>query len=400
MDARIAAAAALFALPLAAHAQTYTVTALGAGSAAGINDSGQVAGTLAVGSSTSYAAVWTDGTASVVGPTGAGIDYSGARAINDAGLAVGYVESDANGPNAAVFKGATTILLPIEPPFYPGIGANGINNSGVVIGTIFEGDQIAGGVWSAGCTTGSSSCTVTSLRGIGDNSHDNFYFSNASGVNNAGVVVGISYWTSRNGNPGSGATVWHNGNPEKLDNLPGLFNSSAIAINDAGTIVGDSFLKNFTSIATVWNGTTPTALAMLPGTSQDSVSGINDAGLIVGQDGNFATLWEHGKAINLNAELASTLPAGVTLEYAVGINSEGQIATEGSNGQIYVLTPSTAPEIDAGSAAGGLALLLGSLAILRGRRITTLGNGGQRIEGKNRAALHPSSLNLRPTWPC
>jgi uncharacterized membrane protein len=150
-----------------------------------------------------------------------------------------------------------------------------------------------------------------------------------------------------------------------------LFNSSAIAINDAGTIVGDSFLRNFTSIATVWNGTTPTALAMLPGTSQDFVSGINDAGLIVGQDGNFATLWANGKAINLNAELASALPAGVTLENAVGINNEGQIATEGSNGQIYVLTPSTAPEIDAGSATSGLALLLGSLGVLRGRRPVT-----------------------------
>jgi uncharacterized membrane protein len=365
MDARICAAAALFVLPISAQAQTYTVTDLGSGSASGINDSGQVAGSIAVGQSF-YAAVWTNGTPSLVGPTGGAVGYSHASAINDSGVAAGYIETD--DPYTAVFKGGTATILPAWKGLYSGIGANGINNSGVVIGTIFEGDEYAGGVWSAGCTTGTSACTVSALRGVGQKSNLGEFFSNAFGLNNEGVVVGTTYFSYVDRSPSTVATVWHNGNPSKLGYIPGVNNASAIAINDSGTIVGDSYTKNYTSIATEWNGTTATALAMLSGTSQDSVSGINDAGLIVGQDGSVATLWQNGKPINLNTVLASALPAGVTLGAADGINNRGQIVVGGSNGQIYVLTPSNSPEIDAGSAASGLSFLFGSLAILVGRR--------------------------------
>jgi uncharacterized membrane protein len=362
VNVRIFSIAALFSLPIAALAQTYTVTDLGAGYGAGINNSGQVVGSLD-GSAT----VWTNGTAIALGAS-SGVAYSAANGINDSGIAVGYIATD--NPYAVVFKGSTTIVLPAG--FDGAFSANAINNSDVVIGTIFYGDQYAGGVWSAGCTTGTSACTLTALRGVGQRRNLAEFFDAAVGISKAGVVVGTTYW---NGGFESGytpttiPTVWTNGNPSKLGYIAGSNNATAVAINDGGTIVGDSYLtKAYTSIATEWMGTTATALAMLPGTTQDSVSAINDAGLIVGSDGNVATLWENDKPVDLNTVLAAPLPAGVTLASAAAINEEGQILANGSNGQIYVLTPANAPEIDAGSSASALVLLLGSLMILRTAR--------------------------------
>jgi hypothetical protein len=121
------------------------------------------------------------------------------------------VETD--DPYAAVFKGSTATLLPILPPFYPGIGANAINSSGAVVGTLYEGDQYAGGLWSAACTTGASACTVTALRGVGQRSYQSQFFSNAFGINNAAAALPPAI-TARNGSadpfssvPGPGFTA-------------------------------------------------------------------------------------------------------------------------------------------------------------------------------------------------
>jgi uncharacterized membrane protein len=367
MDARILAAGLLLLAPLGAHSQSYSVTDLGAGSAASINDSGQVAGSFTVGpgGQSEFAAIWSNGELSLAGPVGG---YSAATSINNAGIAAGWTATEQS--YASFFKGGSFTLLPAWQNTYPGMQATGINNSGVVVGTIFEGDQFAGGVWSAGCTTGSSACTVEGLRGVGERSYQNQFFTNAFGINDAGVVVGTTYFSEPGSSPTSVATVWTNGNPAKLGYLPGVYNAHAIAINDSGIIVGDSYARGtYASTAVEWKGTVATALAMLSATTQDSVSAINNAGLIVGEDNNLAALWDDGKVINLNTALGASLPAGVTLEDAVGINSKGQIVANGSNGQISVLTPSSAaPEMNLGAAASAAALLLGGLAVLHGRR--------------------------------
>jgi hypothetical protein len=174
--------------------------------------------------------------------------------------------------------------------------------------------------------------------------------SNAFGINSAGVVVGSSTLSSGE----TVATVWHGTTPTELGAVPGATYSSAVAINAAGTIIGNAILPNLNSIATVWSGRNATPLSLLPGTTQDYALAINSAGIIVGQ--------ENGKPINLNAEFASQLPAGFTLEEALGIYDAGQIVADAfdskTNAAItFVLTPT-------------LALLLGGLSILQSRRRT------------------------------
>ena len=106
-------------------------------------------------------------------------------------------------------------------------------------------------------------------------------------------------------------------------------------------------------------------------------NGIDNAGQIVGYSvftapggatTYVATLWNGTTAVNLNTLLGSTLPAGVTFVDAVAISNNSRIVADGSDGGVYVLTPNRTPEIDPASAAGGLTLLLGGVAVLRGRR--------------------------------
>ncbi len=369
---------AMLIVPISAEAQSYTLSDLGSGEGGAINSAGQVVGSsLVVGSTyggeyTRFATIWNNGTPSLLGSTGA--FYSGATDINNAGVAVGYLDGGgAVGAEALVFKGSTTIVLPGssvagEIP-YAAIHAAAISNNGIVVGTVQGLDTLVGAVWSSGCSAGASSCTLTVLPGVGQTPGHGELQSDALGINSAGVVVGNSTLSSGQ----TVAALWHGTTPTALGAVPGAIYSSAVAINAAGTIIGDAILPNLTSVAVVWHGLNATPLSLLPGTTQDYALAINSAGVIVGEDGGDATVWRNGKPVNLNTEFASQLPAGFTLEEALGINDAGQIVADAfdskTNAAItFVLTPTRTPEIDPGSAASGLALLLSGLAILQGRR--------------------------------
>jgi uncharacterized membrane protein len=170
------AAVVLFAVPISAGAQSYTLTDLGEGQGAAINNSGQVVGSsLVVGSTyggeyTQFATIWNNATPSLLGSTGA--FYSGATNINSSGVAVGYLDGGgAVGAEALVFKGSTTIVLPGssvagEIP-YAAIHAAAINNAGTVAGTVQGLSTLVGAVWSSGCSSGTFSCALTILPGVG-----------------------------------------------------------------------------------------------------------------------------------------------------------------------------------------------------------------------------------------
>jgi probable HAF family extracellular repeat protein len=96
-------------------------------------------------------------------------------------------------------------------------------------------------------------------------------------INNAGTVVGGSYLP--NGN--EVAFSYSNGAMTALGTLGGL-SSTASAINNAGTIVGGSYLPNGNVVPFSYSNGTMTGLDVGALQGYTSANGINDAGVIVG----------------------------------------------------------------------------------------------------------------------
>jgi probable HAF family extracellular repeat protein len=120
-------------------------------------------------------------------------------------------------------------------------------------------------------------------------------FSEASDINDAGQVVGISQFS--NGN--THATEWSGGKVIDLGALPGFTGSQAVGINDRGQVVGSSF-GGSSQLATEWSDDSVINLGTL-GTGSIAYD-INDAGLAVGISGSspsFAVEWSDGSVINL-----------------------------------------------------------------------------------------------------
>lgn len=120
----------------------------------------------------------------------------------------------------------------------------------------------------------------------------------ASGINNAGTVVGQTGSNPRLS--GEGAAVrWNNGAIEVLPRFPnapsGGVNFAAADVNDLGTVVGFSAFPSPTSPtlahAAKWVGSDVTDLGTLPGYDSSTASAINDSGQIAGRStvGGFFT---------------------------------------------------------------------------------------------------------------
>jgi probable HAF family extracellular repeat protein len=213
--------------------------------------------------------------------------------------------------------------------------AFGINNAGTVVGYSSGPTGARAFVWSGGTMQ-----NLGTLPG-GD-------FSKAFGISDNGLIVGSS------GSPaGTRAVLWSSSGIQDLGTLSGDTASEAFAINNLGNIVGYSRgpagMRAF-----LW--TSQNAMQSLPALSAGSITrafGLNAAGQVVGSAGNDAgsraVLWSaKGEAQDLNTLVS--LPPGVTLLSAVGINARGQILAlardikdshgfhEGSN-RVFLLTP-------------------------------------------------------------
>ena len=147
--------------------------------------------------------------------------------------------------------------------------------------------------------------------------------------------------------------IWDLQGIHELGTLPGDYASEAFAVNNRSAVVGYSRTA-YSLRAFVW---TPQAgmqgLGILPGDSFSRALGINDAGEIVGSSGHShetrAVLWNSkGEAQDLNT--LATLPAGIKLMEAIGINAKGQIVALGKDERegddhegynlVFLLTPS------------------------------------------------------------
>src|SRR6266550_3900055 len=149
-------------------------------------------------------------------------------------------------------------------------------------------------------------------------------FSSATGINNAGDVVGSS---------GGHPVLWHSdGSLVDLGTLPGSVGGGATAINDRGQVVGSSNFPDFVTVhAFLWQAGTMIDLGTLGGDSSIALA-INNAGQVVGTStlpGPFAPghafLWQQGAGMT---DLG-TLPGG-SISGAAGISASGRIVGRGT----------------------------------------------------------------------
>ena len=246
--------------------------------------------------------------------------------INDLGDVVGTMSWLGTGGMAYLYRDSKVINLwtPDGGNFSQGAA---INSRGDIVGR--WGNNLTG------IPTASHALLIVggSLMDIGADL--SLWRSLARDVNDSRQVVG-SMWTSLMSTT-SRAFLWDEGKGIDLGVLPRGVSSSASGINNAGVIVGSSRVprptkSGFDSHPVMWQGGTPIDLGILPGFSGGSANDINDQMQIVGhispaQGPNHGFIWQDGIMRDLNDLIPPG--SGVTVTSGISINEAGQIAAAG-----------------------------------------------------------------------
>lgn len=249
------------------------VTKICDGSLTAINNHGQVVGM------TKYRVpfVWQGGTMTLLPTLGAG-RWGWAYAINDRGQIVGFSDSANGRYHAILWDGKQMINLGERTS-----EATAINDRGQVVG---RGNRMPSGafLWLNG--------KVTDLGTLGGASTDAFYVDESYGetafgwmartINNSGQVIGSSETTRGE----THAFLWEDGRMRDLGTLAGRTGSEAVALNNQGQVVANSFNyqpgEDQQSVrAFVWQNGKATDLGTLGGSASAAIA-INDRGQIVG----------------------------------------------------------------------------------------------------------------------
>lgn len=331
-------AAAISVTSMSAHAVAYTVTNLGAIAPLfpghfdlDLNESGQVASSLAGAGGVSQAALWSKGAWQVLSPDG----QSAGLGLNDLGHVVGF--TTVNGKEVATLwkDGAAQLLpgFPNEPS-----SASDINNAGHIVGDSSR-DQFFGGPMHAQWKDG----TISYLNGPLTN------WGFASAINEAGQIVGGSRIYR-----GTSPVRWDNGVVSWLGD-PDL-GGRANGINNHGAVAGEGYdLNRGATSAAIWSADGITYVDARLSYFKD----INDAGIAVGaalfDDPTYsreAMLYQDGQVHALTDLIVGDRSGLGLLISAEAINNNGQIVAYGSlDGQFpgdgkhaFLLTPVPEPE--------------------------------------------------------
>lgn len=326
----------------------------------GINDAGQIAGNIAPkdGQKASHAIIWKDGSLTEISDTPLGLEFY-SFSINRAGNLAGGLHAGAS-EHAAVWRNSSiTDLDSDESRKSYTSRATCINTDGRVVGWSFiTGSDPTATLWDNG--------TVVDLGA----SIKKEGYSEAHAINDNVSIVGrfdeLAKTQSGRKVLGSHAFVWQANNVRMLPTIGGR-NASADGINDRGQIVGWSNIKASTGYAfisaahaTLWDANGAIDLGGLSGFTRTSAVAINNAGQIVGSADNppagpvgsldtgdhHALYWDvKRRMVDLNQYLPRRLSeAGWVLIEANGINEAGVIVGTAYNAQtglgtIFVLKP-------------------------------------------------------------
>jgi probable HAF family extracellular repeat protein len=277
-----------------------------------------------------------------------GVEFSRGFYLNAKGIVTGESDNDISktfifDPDIDAMTALFDLIIsnPDNMNIAGGFGAS-INNSDQIVGSMSRftaptSSVVRGFIFEAGAVRDLGSIdglTTTPAR--------------AWGINNSGVVVGLS----RNANGVSHATFWKNGAAIDLGSLGGAMAfSEAFRINDRGQAVGRSTVVAGVTgqNAVLWENGSIRDLGRFPGLNFARANDINEKGLIVGTVTQFegfsgrAAIWRQGEITP--TDLNTLLPANsgwTLLTSAEGLNDHGQIVGFGTiNGQTraFLMTP-------------------------------------------------------------
>ena len=167
----------------------------------------------------------------------------------------------------------------------------------------------------------------------------------ATGINNNGVVIGISVPNapSFNGDNGEGF-VWRDKSLTALTTLGGT-HAVPTALNDKGQIVGASSTRGDHIVhATLWEHNGVTDLGVLPGDIFSEATDITESGVIVGYSCSAttcrATRWDRDGMKDLNTLVSPS--RSWQLNDVQAANSRGEIVGDGQHHELsraFLLTP-------------------------------------------------------------
>ena len=364
------------AAPAFAAAPHYKITLLqslgGETVANGVNSQGQVVGYSYDGDGGQHGTLWQNGTVQSLTPG----NYGYLNAINEQGVSAGLSQDYIS--DQSWLEAATTYSAGVPTLYHLGVQSYldqfaAINDAGQAAGStkVFEGDL--GYLQHATALFGSD---LVDLGTLGDQGSS----SGASGINNAGLVVGYSEY--QHGSDLAHAFSYDANGLHDLGTMAGAY-SAAYGVNDSGVIVGQSTYTSggdathaFALKDGVW-----TDLGALDGEGISATAwAINSTGTIVGTSQVdpadpymlHATLWQDGQIYDLNNLIGPN--SGWVLNSANAISSNGLIVGYGVFGgqvQAFMLQAAPAPET-----ARWALMLLGFGAVgytLRSRRTLAAG---------------------------
>jgi probable HAF family extracellular repeat protein len=315
----VASAAAAAPTPRWTYTEIAPLASIGSATPTAINNRGEV-----VGYSTAFdpsqgtsvrAFLWDSGASLDLGRIGTLSPFSFARSINDRGEIVG---GDGMG-NAYLWKDGAWSALG-----FPG-QANLINKFGVVGGT-YSPDNVSlhGILFKDGVLT-----DVGTLGGS---------FSEVDGLNDRNVAVGKSLLAD---NSSYHPFVYEDGALKDIGTFGGRF-GVALDVNNHGVVVGTAYDAANVAHAFVYDGAALRDLT--PGLANTTAVAINDRGTVIGWNGSMSWVYDDGIVTPL-ADIPAMRAQGTwTVVTAVGINDRGWIVGYGRKAGVlnqvaFVLMP-------------------------------------------------------------